>query len=133
MDSFSIIQNFFTRMHCNFCSSPFEPEGIQLIREEDGFYIVSVSCCACERQIGVAMVGVEALGEEAAAAKNRRQYDDPELTPDELERFEQFAPVNYDDVLSAHEFFNQLDEGWMRFIPQEILERCTDSDKESPV
>lgn len=134
MDSFSIIQNFFTRMHCNFCSSPFDPEGIQLIREDQGFYIVSVSCCACERQIGVAMVGIEnnedGLSEVPVPAG--REFKDPELTEAELERFSGYNVVSYDDVLNAHHFFNQLDEGWMRFIPQEMIERCTEIETESP-
>lgn len=110
------------------CSTPFEPEGIQLIREEEGMYIVSVSCRACDRQIGVAMVGVES-GDEALS-QPQRVYEDPELTVEELERLSDFPPISYDDVLHAHQFFNELDNGWMRLIPPEILERCTDSDTE---
>jgi hypothetical protein len=131
MDNFSVIQHFFTRMHCNLCAAPFEADGIQLIREEDGFYVVSVSCRACDRQIGVAMVGVEngdSLLEEDD--EPRRIYADPELTEEELERLEQFPPISYDDVLSAHTFFQNLDERWKRFIPEEIRERCTVSDTE---
>lgn len=140
MDSFSLIQHFFASMHCNFCANPFEPEGIELIREEEGFYLVSVSCAHCERQIGVAMVGVEATGMDATRepvaaglpgmVEHDPRYKDPELTEAELERFSGCEPINYDDVLSAHRFFTALDDGWMRFIPPEILERCTDSETE---
>jgi len=59
MDSFSIIQSFFARMTCNYCNQPFDPNGIELLREEFGVHFVNVRCNACNRQIGVAMVGVE--------------------------------------------------------------------------
>lgn len=117
MDSFSIIQNFFTRMSCNFCSQPFEADGIELVREEEGVYVVSVFCHHCNRQIGIAMVGVETQGEE----EEGRFYPDPELTEEEVERLSQFEPINYDDVLAAHDFFQNLDANWTRFIPQDVL------------
>jgi hypothetical protein len=115
MDSFSIIQHFFTRLNCNLCEHPFEPEGVQLIREDDGVYLVAVHCHHCAKQIGVAMVGVETL--KGGTEHSLRHYPDPELTPEELERLSVFAPVTENDVLNAHNFFSQLDENWMRHLP----------------
>ena len=123
MDAFQLIQNFFTRMRCNFCSHSFSPEDIQLIRQDEGIYIVNVYCNHCRTQNGVAMVGVEVPGHES-------HFPDPELTEEELVRLAAFQPITEDDVLEAHEFFSNLDENWMHFIPQEILERQTEPEME---
>ncbi|MBY0402762.1 MAG: hypothetical protein K2X66_02605 [Cyanobacteria bacterium] len=140
MDSFSIIQNFFTSMHCNLCTAAFDPEGIELLRKEDGFFIVSVTCKACDTQIGVAMVGIEGnlsdLDESdlelvGARPLKAKRFKDPELTEAELERFSQFDTVSFDDVLDAHQFFSTLDGDWTQHVPTEILERCKDSHRES--
>ncbi len=136
MDSFQLIQHFFTTMQCAFCTRPFQPEGIELLREDEGCYLVSVSCHHCQRQIGVAMVGVEIPSGEAQGflpqsfdqvfqpgVQSDPRFVDPELTPEELERLQHFEPIALDDVLQAHEFFNQLDGDWMKFIPSDMLER----------
>ncbi len=124
MDAFQLIQSFFTRMRCNFCSHSFSPEDIQLLRQEEGIYIVNVYCNHCHTQNGVAMVGVEVPGSGAPV------FPDPELTEEELIRLAEYEPISDDDVLSAHEFINQLDGNWQRFIPAEMLERCKVTDTE---
>lgn len=124
MDAFHLIQNFFTRMRCNFCSHSFMPEDIQLIRQDEGIYIVNVYCNHCRTQNGVAMVGVEVPTAE-------QRFEDPELTPDEMVRLADFRPISPDDVLDAHTFFNNLGDDWMKFIPSEMLERCTELQTES--
>jgi hypothetical protein len=123
MDAFQLIQNFFTRMRCNFCSHSFSPEDIQLIRQDEGIYIVNVYCNHCRTQNGVAMVGVEVPGQEMV-------FPDPELTEEELVRLAEFQPITENDVLDAHEFFSNLDENWMRFIPKEMIERQTETEME---
>ncbi len=125
MDAFALIQNFFSRMRCNFCSHSFEPEDIQLLRKDEGVYIVNVYCNHCSTQNGVAMVGVEAPEGMPNA------FPDPELTDEELIRLAEFNPITDDDVLDAHTFFNNLDGNWMRFIPPEMLERQTAPETES--
>ncbi len=124
MDAFQLIQSFFSRMRCNFCSHSFTPEDIQLLRQEEGIYIVNVYCTHCETQNGVAMVGVEVPERDHA-------FPDPELTDEELNRLAEFDPITEDDVLSAHQFFRNLDGDWQRFIPQEMLERCKAPETES--
>lgn len=126
MDAFPLIQNFFTRMRCNFCSHSFSPEDIQLIRQDEGVYIVNVYCNHCHTQNGVAMVGVE-------VPNGTGMFPDPELTDEELIRLAEFNPITEDDVLDAHSFFSNLGGDWMRFIPQETLERCIETETESEV
>ncbi len=115
MDSFSIIQNFFTRMRCHYCAAHLHPAGIQLVRKEGGVYVVNIQCTHCERHMGIAMVGVEGVNIE----KGKRQYCDPEMTASEFERLASFEPVSYDDVLDAHAFFTNL--GSMGY--QQLAER----------
>jgi hypothetical protein len=127
MDAFSLIQNFFTRMRCNFCSHSFSPEDIQLIRQEEGIYIVNVYCNHCRTQNGVAMVGVEVPTLEGGQPR----FTDPELTEEELVRLADYQPVSPDDVLDAHHFFSALGSDWMKFIPSEMRERYTAPETES--
>lgn len=115
MDAFHLIQNFFMRMRCNFCAHTFSPDDIQLIRQDESVYVVNVYCNHCRTQNGVAMVGVELPGQAGA-------FPDPELTREEMIRLAEYEPITPDDVLDAHRFFNQLDNDWMKFIPQEMRE-----------
>jgi hypothetical protein len=140
MDRFSIIQNFFTRMNCNLCERPLQADGIELLKEDKGMFVVGVNCQHCNKQIGIAMVGVEAqqqfddsgLGDltahDASTEPTWRwgeEFEDPELTPDEVERLSIFKPITDDDVLDAHHFFQSLDTDWMKLIPPEALETST--------
>jgi len=121
MDAFHIIQNFFTRMHCNFCSQSFEPDDIQLLRQEDGLFIVNVFCNRCGTQNGVALVGMNGMnGQEQGADLQAPYFEDPELTPEECQRLAEFEPINQDDVLDVHNFLKQLGSDWERHIPAEM-------------
>jgi hypothetical protein len=124
MDAFSLIQSFFSQMRCNFCSHSFEPDDIQLIRQEDGIFIVNVFCNHCGTQNGVAMVGVE-------SPSGVPQFEDPELTPEEVSRLAEFEPITENDVLDAHHFLQNLDSDWMKFIPQEMRQPKTETQTES--
>jgi hypothetical protein len=59
-----MIQKFFAQMTCNFCHEHFDPDGIALIREESGVHMVNVHCNACDKQNGIAMVGVQPADED---------------------------------------------------------------------
>lgn len=132
MDHFTLIQHFFTRVQCPSCQSHITEEGVELLREEQGMYMVSIHCNHCDSHVGVAMVGVESgnghNGEltgrlQLTGARNKRRYKDPELTEAELERLASFAPVSDDDVLAAHHFFESLDSSWMNHIPADLRYR----------
>lgn len=65
--------------------------------------------------------------------KPRRKYVDPELPPEEKERLSVFAPIQEDDVLDAHHAIQSLDANWMSLIPEEMRQRCKDSDTAPPL
>jgi hypothetical protein len=134
MDSFRLIQNFFTRMSCHHCNNHFAADDIELIREEHGIHVVSVSCHHCQRQVGVAMVGVDAHGaaathdtddEDSMQHNLLARYVDPELTPEELARLSAYDPITADDVLEAHHFFTSLDAHWMQYLPPSLVDPVT--------
>ncbi|MEB3245279.1 MAG: hypothetical protein VKJ06_04755 [Vampirovibrionales bacterium] len=97
MDAFRLIQGFFARMTCNECSQRFEPSGIELIREEDGMFVVSVYCHKCQKQVGVAMVGVESRSIKGDMKPDFRHLQD--LNDEELEDLaEQLAEEHASDA-----------------------------------
>ncbi len=119
MNHFEIIQRFFSRMRCTFCSHHLEPDGIELIRQEEDVYVVNVECLRCTRPMGVALVGIE-CSSEAEDAEEELTLLDPELSPEEFDRLAQFSPVDYDDVIAAHRFFSTLDADWRKHLPPEM-------------
>lgn len=134
MNTFNLIQNFFTRMACQFCGIHFEPDDVQLVGEGHGFYIVSVQCHDCGQHNGTAAVGVETHEQALEIDEQdvtegiplpRRRFKDPEFTEEDFQRLAQFDPVTENDVLAAHEFIQQLDDGWLKFIPEGIRQRYT--------
>ena len=133
MDSFGIIQQYFTRLQCQFCSHTFLEGDVQLIRQDDAMFIVNVFCHRCQTQNGVTMVGL--AGSEGMSNEEMlpvRVFKDPELTEAELARLAQFKPIVEDDVLAAHEFFGNLGSNWMSLIPEEMRQSQTGSGMESP-
>jgi len=116
MDGFNIIQHFFTRMRCQFCTSQLEKDGVELIRQEQSVYIVNVHCMQCARQMGIALVGLQHSTPHAL----HQGFLDPELTPEEIDRLARFQPIDYNDVVDAHRFFSALDENWQQYLPEEM-------------
>jgi hypothetical protein len=50
----------------------------------------------------------------------RRRYQDPEITAKERERLSAYKPIELDDVLEAHNFFENLGRNWQQLIPEEM-------------
>ncbi|MCA9841017.1 MAG: hypothetical protein KC475_02770 [Cyanobacteria bacterium HKST-UBA03] len=130
MDHFSIIQHFFSRLRCQSCHEHFDEDGIELVRENEGLYLVRVSCCHCGEEAGMAMVGVEQGTDRSDDHSHDAQtplisgskyqgFTDPELTPAEIRRLSQFDPVSNDDVIEAHRFFQGLGHDWRKHLPDE--------------
>jgi|GEM_PF-1489544 len=176
MDAFSIIQNFFTQMQCPHCGQHLDEHGVELLREENGMFLVHVECRHCHTEIGNAMVGMEspmsnmmrrAFGDGDATVimdmdddddsdnegmidmdddgeirrfvqrindsqkmprfagasgfgPLRRSYKDPELTPEEKMRLQEFKPVSSDDVIDAYSFIEGLGRDWQKHLPKGI-------------
>lgn len=126
MDAFNMIQELFTQMQCHFCEQSFKHDDIELLREEDTVFVVNIFCHECNTQNGIAMVGIGdgenplPLPMAADGFIMPHPYKDPELTPEELERLSAFDPIDNNTVIDAHEFIQNLDSGWMKYIPKEF-------------
>ena len=143
MDAFAVIQHFFTRMQCRFCGVSFAPEDVRLLDEGEGYYVVSLHCHDCGQHNGDAAVGVEhqedippdmlrALDAAIASGGGRIAMvtEDPELTEDDLDRLSDYEPITEKDVLNAHQFIQNLDKDWMKFIPPEMRQSHKETDTE---
>lgn len=128
MNHFALIQKFFTRMTCPHCGSAIHEHGVELVREINGMFLVSVNCTHCHQHVGMAMVGVDKEAHQHATPAAlqrqgllRRRYQDPELTPAERRRLAAFSPIGFDDLLDVHEEVSSLGSDWVKRIPPDIL------------
>jgi hypothetical protein len=56
---FRVIQQFFTKMQCQVCHAHLHTDGIELLKEENGTFLVNLHCTNCDTQMGVAVVSAE--------------------------------------------------------------------------
>lgn len=123
---FEAITAYFEQRSCRACSQPYRADGIQLVREEPGVVVVKVDCTSCGQPLGIALVAVQPQREmpsnptcmhgrpsSAPAKKNP-----PEWTKRDADRLGGNPTINYDDVLSAHEFFSNLGDDWAKHLPK---------------
>lgn len=108
---FQAIQEYFQQKSCRHCANQFSADGIKLLREEPGVFVVRVTCQCCGHPLGVAIVG--------AAPTHHKKYAELPLdwTRKDASRLQHLPPISFDDVLAAHEFFASLDSGWQQYLP----------------
>ena len=125
-NNLEIIQHFFSRMRCQYCHTHFDPQGIELVREDGPMFVVNVHCEHCHRHAGLAMVSVD----KALMSGGKARFADPELTPKELKRLKQFEAITDDDVLEAHYYFKNADEHWAEFMKQRMTVALSEEDND---
>lgn len=124
---FEAITAYFEQRSCRACAQPYRADGIQLVREEPGVVVVKVDCTSCGQPLGIALVAVNQVQREpqppqtcvhgrpnAPSAPARPS----EWTKRDVSRLGGKAKINYDDVLSAHEFFQSLGDDWAKHLPK---------------
>lgn len=92
-------------MKCTRCHNCFSGEDIEVLREEGNYTVVRIHCEHCEKSIGVAIMGIDKDQMQKALELNQPEMEN---TP---------PPIDYDDVLRAHDFFGSLGDDWLKFIP----------------
>jgi len=108
---FQAIQEYFQQKSCRHCANQFSADGIKLLRQEPGVFVVRVTCQMCGHPLGVAIVG-------AAPTQNRKNPELPvDWTNKDANRLRDLPPISFDDVLAAHEFFDSLDADWQQYLP----------------
>ena len=114
MNNFKLIQEHFTQLHCNYCDSSFTHDSVKLIREEEDYWVVKVTCTSCHQSAGIAIVGIEY--EEVDIIEKSKPKKLNELNKEEKVKFATKGPISFDDVLDAHDFIKNLGNDWMKYI-----------------
>lgn len=104
MSEISTIKRLLINMHCCRCKSEFDENSIKIMRSEKGLLVFQVKCGHCKKCFGMATLGIGAQELENSLEINEKAAD------------EGLEPINYDDVLDAHNFFQNLDENWSKYI-----------------
>lgn len=108
---FQAIQEYFQQKSCRFCARPFREDGIELLRQEPGVLVVRVTCNDCGHPLGVAIVGTNPRRDQRCKPKTVSEW-----TKRDRQRLTDKPKITYDDVLSAHQFFQGLGADWTKHI-----------------
>jgi len=106
----SDIKKLLASMKCAECSREFQDNSFTIMRQEDGLFVLQIKSRKCQKGFGMAFLGLEkdelldVINEDFAVA--------PEVESDA----EDVKAIDYDDILDAHEFIQNLDENWKRFV-----------------
>lgn len=138
-----LVREYFQQRACRHCRRKYSPEGIELVREEPGIMVVKVGCNSCGAPLGIAVVGVHKKqkqnSDKAPPAKVRGSQHmiaspsyPSEWSKSDAKRLADLAPITYDDVLDAHEFFASLDSGWNKHLPKPRRPRQRSAEPDGP-
>lgn len=107
------VKFIFSKMVCSCCNEQFTPDCVEIIRVEGNCAIVKIECTNCHKNYGIAVVGIETVGEEPD--ENVDYVSVPDL-----------PAITFDDVLEAHEFIDKMGSDWMKYIPKEFKDEQID-------
>lgn len=98
------IEKLFSNLCCSQCRNGFDEDSIVIKRKEDGLLVVGLECKHCGKSFGVAFLGIS-------------NVDVKDYEP--LEVVQGPEPINYDDVIDAHNFIKNLEDDWSKYLPFE--------------
>ncbi len=104
----SKLKKLFSGLCCSVCKHDFDESAIYIKREEKNLLVLQIICPECGKSFGLALLGTGAFSVK----------DDTE--DDALVIQNCPAPISYDDVLDAHNFFDKLEKDWTKYIPEEL-------------
>ena len=112
MDNIDIIKDFFANIRCSQCHSPFDKDSVKIVRQEYNYTVVKIICSKCEKNVGLVIVGLD----KEPVKSNENIDTNLEELPFEFNN----TPINYDDVIDAHNFFYNLDADWTKHLPKNL-------------
>ena len=101
----STLKKLFSEFCCSACKQDFNEESIKVKREEKDLLVLQVVCQNCGKSFGLAFLGTNTIKEKEDSAF--QMVDCP-------------LPISYDDVLNAHEFIDNLQKDWTKYIPENL-------------
>jgi len=121
MNNFELIQEHFTQLHCPHCNRSFTTDSVKLIREEEDYWVVKVSCNYCNESAGIAIVGIEFEEISVKAIKNFNIAKKNNIfSESETKKFDSKPPITSNDVIEAHKFIKNLGSDWMKYLKKSI-------------
>ena len=100
----SKLKKLFANMCCSVCKHDFDENSIIIKREEKDLLVLQIICPECGKNFGLALFGTN---------ENSIKDDSP------LEFQECPLPINYDDILDAHNFMDKLEKDWTKYLPED--------------
>ena len=105
------IEKLFAGLCCSECKSDFTKDSIQIVREEQGLFVIRIVCSKCNKSFGLAFLGIESVDLKSTGV------DDEAI---KLEIQEGPEPISTDEVIDAHKFIQNLDKDWQKHIPKDF-------------
>ncbi|MBQ3642420.1 hypothetical protein II906_10935 [bacterium] len=99
------IRNLFSGLCCSVCHHDFNEDSVKVKREEKNLYVLEIVCPECGKNFGLALLAKP----ERESTKNDTPFEIQECP----------LPINYDDVLNAHNFIDKLEKDWEKYIPDD--------------
>ena len=101
----SKIKKLLNNMCCSICKHDFDEDSIIIKREEKDLLVLQIICKECGKSFGLALLGT---GEESVKEDEPLSFQECPL------------PINYDDILDAHNFIDKLEKDWTKYIPDDF-------------
>ena len=114
---FDIIKEYFSHLTCEYCKINFDPKDIELLQENENFWVVSINCSVCQKTVGIAVIGIE-NGNKISSKIERIAHGNREtdLTESEKEKFDQLPPISHDEILNFHNFLKCAGTDWHKYL-----------------
>lgn len=100
-------KNLFSNFCCSVCKHDFDENSIFVKREDENLLVLQIICPECGKSFGLALLGSSALSSKEIEDNAFELQDCP-------------SPISCDDVIDAHNFINNLDKDWLKYIPKEL-------------
>ena len=99
----SEIAKMLSGLCCSVCKHDFDEGAIYIKREEKNLSVLQIVCPECGKNFGLALLGTKSVSSD--------KKDDILVIQDCP------LPINYDDILDAHNFIDKLEKDWNKYIP----------------
>ncbi len=106
MNTEEYVKLIFSKMVCSCCDIQFTPDCVEIIRIEGNCAIVKIVCTHCQKNYGIAVIGIETVAVDNETDKENS------LVPD-------LPPITLNDVIDAHKFIDNLGADWTKYIPEQ--------------
>lgn len=115
MEYLDFINDFFSHIKCSNCHEFFKDDSIELVRQESNNIVVRIACAKCGKNLGLAILGID-----RAEYKNSLKFSEDTCKNADMPLCANAdkEPINYDDVIEAHQFFSGLGDDWAKHLPK---------------